>query len=119
MHVRPWPSWVRYWAGVLALAALYVGAARLGMALALPPEKKATAVWPPSGIALAAILLGGARLWPGVALGAFLANLWDYFAPANRFPLAAHLGVSAGIAVGSSLQALLGASLLRRWVGPR
>ncbi len=117
MQVRPIAFWLRTGVVVLVLAAVYVGAARLGLALALPPEKKATAVWPPSGIALAAILLCGSRVWPGIWLGAFLANLWDYFNPADPFSLAAHLGVSSGIAVGSTLQALLGAALLRRWVG--
>ena len=109
---------LRRWAVVLGLVALYVVAARLGMLLALPPEKKATAVWVPSGIALAAILLFGRRLLPGVWLGAFLANLWDYFDPANGYSLAAHVAVSSGIATGSTLQALAGHFLLRRWVGP-
>jgi PAS domain S-box-containing protein len=102
---------------ILALAALYVLTARLGLMLALPPEKKATAVWPPSGIALAALLLFGPRLWPGVWIGAFLANLWDALDPANPNPLASHLMVSAGIATGSTFQALAGCFLLRRWVG--
>ncbi|OWK45297.1 diguanylate cyclase/phosphodiesterase (GGDEF & EAL domains) with PAS/PAC sensor(s) [Fimbriiglobus ruber] len=100
----------------LALAAVYVVAARVGLALALPPENKATAVWPPSGIALAAVLRFGPRVWPGVWLGAFLANIWDYFEPVNQSSLAGHLGVSFGIAGGSTVQALLGAGLIRRWV---
>src|SRR5690348_8325146 len=104
-ETRSSPKW-RRWAVVLALAAVYIATARLGLLLALPPEKKATAVWPPSGIALAALLLLGYRVWSGVWLGAFLANLWDYFNPASEFPLTAHLLVSAGIATGSTLQAL-------------
>ena len=112
------PGWQRRWLVVLGLALLYVVTARLGLLLALPPENKATAVWVPSGIALAALLLFGSRLWPGIWLGAFLANLWDFFSPANEFSLAAHLAVSAGIATGSTLQALAGRFLLRRWVGP-
>jgi two-component system cell cycle sensor histidine kinase/response regulator CckA len=117
MRAGTFPSWARQGAVILALAAVYVGSARLGLALALPPEKKATAVWPPSGIALAAILLCGSRVWPGIWIGAFLANLWDYFDAANPFSLTAHFGVSSGIAVGSTLQPLLGAALLRRWIG--
>jgi integral membrane sensor domain MASE1 len=101
----------------LFLAGLYVATARLGLTLALPPEAKATAVWPPSGIALAAVVLLGRRAWPGIWLGAFLANFWDYFAAANKLPLATHFLLSSGIAVGSTVQALLGGWLVQRWIG--
>ena len=84
METRPSAWWLRWWVVVLALAAVYLVTARLGLLLALPPEKKATAVWPPSGIALAALLLFGQRFWPGVWLGAFLANLWDFWICAKR-----------------------------------
>lgn len=114
---QPVRSWSKHLVIVFALAALYVVTARLGLTLALPPENKATAVWPPSGIALAAVLLVGSRVWPGIWLGAFVANVWDFFDPANAFSLAAHLVVSCGIAVGSTLQALLGAAPLHRWIG--
>ncbi|MDF0676748.1 MAG: MASE1 domain-containing protein, partial [Nitrospira sp.] len=100
-ETRSTDGWLRWLALVVALAALYVVTARLGLMLALPPENKATAVWPPSGIALAALLLFSHRIWPGVWLGAFLANLWDGFSTATPFPLSAHLFVSAGIATGS------------------
>lgn len=103
---------------MLATAALYVAAARLGLTLALPPEYKATAVWPASGIALATAWLVGCRVWPGIWLGAFLANFWDAFDSANPFSLRAHLFVSSGIATGSTAQALLGTFLLRRCCGP-
>src|SRR5688572_8180972 len=56
-----------------ALAAAYVVAARLGFELAFVAEQ-VTTVWAPTGIAQAALLLWGVRLWPGVWAGAFLAN---------------------------------------------
>src|SRR5881394_753986 len=56
------------------IAGVYFLAARLSLALAIPPGY-ATAVWPPSGIALAAALLFGARVWPGIWIGAALANV--------------------------------------------
>src|SRR5687768_3510878 len=115
--LRLFPPWLKQLLLVLALAGLYLITVRLGLALAQPPAEKATVVWLPSGIALAAVLLVGYRIWPGIWLGAFLANLWDFFEPANQFSLAAHLMASGGIALGSTLQTLLGAYLLRRWNG--
>ncbi len=58
--------------GLLALA--YYIAARIGLLLAYA-DTNASPVWPPSGIAFAALFLAGARLWPGVTLGALAANL--------------------------------------------
>ena len=88
------------------LVATYSGAAKLGLTMAFVAEQ-VTAVWPPTGIALAALLLFGERLWPGVAIGAFLVNL------STNAPI----GAAAGIAVGNTFEALLGVWLLRRVVG--
>ena len=66
---------VLYLLRIAALAAVYYGAAKLGLTLALA-NRSVTAVWPPAGIALAALLLWGYRYWPGVALGALFANGW-------------------------------------------
>src|SRR5437762_3292711 len=60
-------------ARIVALAAIYIAAARLGLALDAV-SGFATLVWAPSGIALAAMLLFGYRIWPGVFLGALAAN---------------------------------------------
>ena len=54
---------------VALLAAAYFGAAQVGLSLAFVAEQ-VTAVWPPTGIALAALLLFGSRAWPGITLGA-------------------------------------------------
>jgi PAS domain S-box-containing protein len=90
---------------VALVAAVYVGAAKLGLTMALVAEQ-VTVVWPPTGIALAALLLFEYRIWPAIALGAFLAN-----ATAN-----APLHTAAGIALGNTLEALVGAWMLRRLV---
>lgn len=116
-EIRSTDGWLQWSARVLALAALYVITARLGLMLALPPDHKTMAVWPPSGIALAALLLFSHRIWPGVWLGSFLETLWGGFTAADPFPLSAHLFVSAGIASGSTLQSLVGSFLIRRWTG--
>jgi integral membrane sensor domain MASE1/anti-sigma regulatory factor (Ser/Thr protein kinase) len=89
---------------VLALAAAYFGSAKLGLALAFTNES-VTAVWPPTGIALAALVLWGRNLWPGVLLGALLANV------TTDVPVY----TAAGIAVGNTLEAVIGAWLLDRF----
>ena len=60
-------SWKPYAAKVAVLAAVYYGAAKLGLNLAFE-SASVTAIWAPTGIALAAVLLWGYRVWPGVAL---------------------------------------------------
>lgn len=85
------------------VAAVYFGAAKLGLTLAFS-NRSVTAVWPPSGLALAAAILYGPRVWPGIALGAFLANLTTQ---------GSVLAV-AGIAAGNTLEPLAGAFLLAR-----
>ena len=95
---------VRYLVRVILLAAAYLAAAWIGLAFAIPPGN-ATAVWPASGIALAAMLLLGMRVWPGVWLGALLANsLLTAVSPAT----------AAAIATGNTCEALLAAWLCRR-----
>jgi integral membrane sensor domain MASE1 len=93
---------------VLGVAAAYTVAGRLGLDLAYE-TRSVTAIWAPTGIALAAILLGGTRLWPGIALGALLTNV-DTGVPAVTV---------LGIAGGNTLEALCGAYLLRRVAGFR
>jgi PAS domain S-box-containing protein len=98
-----WLRSLRYWAGVAGLAAVYVATGYVG--LKLDPESSfATLVWPPSGIALAALLLLGYRFWPGIAAGAFLVNLLQ----------GAPWLTACGIATGNTLEALLGAYLVQR-----
>ncbi|GBQ01127.1 hypothetical protein SSP531S_25590 [Streptomyces spongiicola] len=59
---------------ILAVAALYYGSARLGLLQHLV-RGQITPLWPPTGLALAGLLFFGSRIWPGIALGAFLVNL--------------------------------------------
>ena len=59
---------------IVGLAAVYFAAGKFGLSLAFV-NASATAVWPPTGIALAALLFFGPRVWPGVLIGAFLVNL--------------------------------------------
>jgi diguanylate cyclase (GGDEF)-like protein/PAS domain S-box-containing protein len=88
------------------LAAAYFAAARISLVFAIPPGY-ATAVWPPSGIALAAALLLGRRVWPGIWIGATLANI----TVESSFLAAALIGA------GNTLEALVGERLIRRNIG--
>jgi PAS domain S-box-containing protein len=102
------PSRLRDLAGVAILAVTYAVAGRIGFtASAVHPV--VSSAWPPSGIALAALLLFGRRLWPGVAIGAFVVNVTAGI-PA--------LG-AVGIAVGNTLEAVVAASLMTSFAGIR
>lgn len=87
----------------LCLSAAYFGAARLGLLLATV-HGSVSPVWPATGLALAAVLLGGFRMWPAVFIGAITANA---FTPVS-------LAVAVCIGVGNTLEAVAGAWLARR-----
>ena len=82
------------------LVAVYVAAARASLALDAV-SGFASLVWPASGIALVALLYDR-KLWPAVSIGAFVANA----------SVGASIGSAAGIAVGNTLEAVVGAYLL-------
>jgi len=92
----------------MGLAVVYYFAARLGLMMDAVAGF-ATLVWPATGIALAALVIFGYRLWPGVFVGAFAANLMTG-APAV---------VALGMAAGNTLEAVAGTYLLRRIPGFR
>jgi PAS domain S-box-containing protein len=92
------------YAGRLVTAgALYYGGAKLGLALSVA-HGVITPVWPPTGIALASLVLFGRQMWPAVAAGAFLANATS----------GASIPVALFITVGNTLEAVIGYELLRR-----
>jgi PAS domain S-box-containing protein len=78
------------------------------MGLAIPfTSGNVSPLWPPAGVALAATLLFGYRIWPAVALGAFIVNF---------FTAVPHLA-ALGIALGNTVGPICGAWLLRRLPG--
>jgi integral membrane sensor domain MASE1 len=87
----------------LLLAAAYVVAAKFGFTFAFA-TKQVTAVWPPTGIALAALLIWGYRVWPGIWLGAFISNALT----------SEPTWAAAFIATGNTLAPVFGNFLLRR-----
>jgi signal transduction histidine kinase len=113
--LRPAASLLRRLAEPAAVAAVYYGVARLSLLLAFAGTN-ASPVWPPSGIAFAAVLRLGYRVWPGIFLGAFLANA-VVFAANQAAGLPLLLTASACVAAGNTLEAVFGAFLLRRLTG--
>jgi signal transduction histidine kinase len=101
-------SRIAYGGAVLGLAAIYVVVAQLGLRLDAVAGF-ATLVWPATGISLAALVIFGYRLWPGVFLGALVANLL-----AGAPPI-----VALGIGVGNTLEAVIGTYALKRIPGFR
>ena len=90
--------------GVVTL--IYFVAGKLALKLAFV-NASASPVWPPAGIALAALLVLGYRMWPAIFIGAFLVNYWT----------TPNILVSLGIASGNTLEALCGAWLVNRLAG--
>jgi signal transduction histidine kinase len=98
----------RYLLAVVATAAAYYAAARIGLQFAYPhigtsTYGSMTAFWPPEGVGIAALVLYGPRLWPAIALGDLLAG--DYSTP---------LGVTLGQTIGTVAGIVLVAALLIR-----
>jgi len=96
----------RRWLGILALAAAYTLAGKFGLGLTLA-HGLATPVWAPTGIALAALLIFGRGLWPGIMLGAFVVNATS----------SAPLAFSAAAAAGNTGTVLLALWLIERTGG--
>jgi PAS domain S-box-containing protein len=96
----------------IAVALAYLLTAKLGFLLALE-QTNATAVWPPAGIAMAACLVLGSRIWPGIFAGAFLANI--LILTASPFSSISALLVSCSTASGNTLEAVVGAYLVTRF----
>ena len=88
---------------VLLLAVIYFIATRLALWL-IGIHPNAGSLWPASGIAFAALILHGTRLWPGILLGGFVALI----SPDSS------LAASALMATGSTLEAVAGAWLALR-----
>ncbi len=105
-----------HWTRVVILAAGYTLTGIVGLSLAVPPGY-ATAVWPPSGIALAAVLLWGPRVWPGIALGSVLVNVAVALSTAEVEFNGLSIVIAMSIAVGSTVQALVCAAAIQRWIG--
>ena len=96
----------KYLAELLVVALAYFVLAKVGLTLA-SIHPSATPIWPPTGLALAAIMLRGYRVCPAILLAAWLANATT----------AGSVYTSLAIALGNTLESLVGAYLIGRWSG--
>jgi signal transduction histidine kinase len=105
------PKASRIWrpaAEIAGLAAIYWATGKLGLLLSFEHPENAP-VWPPTGIALAALLVLGYRVWPGIFLGAFLLSL----------STADNVGISLALAAGSAIESVFALWLTNRYAGGR
>lgn len=95
---------------IFFVAISYFATGLLGLLLAVPPSQ-AGAVWPPAGIALAAMVLSGPRIWPGIFIGNFAVSGWAFgFNPGS-------LLIYLSTASGATLCAYTAYQLIRHYVG--
>ncbi|MES2040461.1 MAG: CHASE domain-containing protein [Pseudomonadota bacterium] len=99
----------------LLLAFVYILLGRIALLLAIPPGY-AIAVFPPAGIAVTAVLTGGYRFLPGVALGSCIFNLWIGWESQGQLT-ASNTCLALLVATGATLQAMSSTYLLKRFVG--
>src|SRR5262245_4544266 len=104
-HLRPTAVGI-YTVELCVVGIAYFVLAKVGLALAFV-NPSATPIWPPTGLALAAVLLRGYRVWPAILIAAFAANATT----------AGTYSTSLVIGTGNTLEALLGAWLINHWAG--
>jgi signal transduction histidine kinase/CheY-like chemotaxis protein len=97
---------VSYVGSLVAIGAIYLVLAKGGLALA-SIHPSSTPIWPPTGVALAAVLLRGYRTWPAIFAAALIANATT----------AGSVATAIAIAAGNALEAVVGAYLINRWSG--
>src|SRR5437588_461418 len=105
-------GFIGYGASLSGFVALYIVAGKFGLSVAFL-NSSASPVWPPTGMALAALLLFGWRLWPAVFIGAFVVN----FTTPDSAGLAVGPAVAKSffIALGNTAEAICGAWLVNRY----
>ena len=104
------------WIHLFGTAFLYFLAGKFALLLAVPPGY-ASPIWPAAGFALACVLLFGNRVWPGIVIGHFLVNVGTSMDVSTADAAVRSILIPVGIGFGGAGQAMLGAYLIRRFVG--
>lgn len=102
---------------ILGIAMAIFIAAKFSQHLTTPPSN-ASPVWPGAGIALAVTILYGPRALIGIFLGAVAFEFQLFAATAGARPIGSELILALGLGAGACMQALVGAELIRRVIGP-
>ena len=116
MTFRSLPKGLLHPIAVAVIAAVYYSTGELGKFLASTPNN-VTPVWPPDGFALAALLILGYRVWPGVFIGSFLVDILSIWDRTNTDSVAILIITASMISAGNSLCAIISNFLLRKFVG--
>lgn len=105
MNMAKYKKVLLYFVKLVILSFVYHFAAELGL-LTAHVQPNTSPVWPPTGIAIAALLLFGYKFWPGIAFGVMLATIF------KDNPL----NVSIGLAIGNTLEALVATYLIKNFL---
>lgn len=97
---------IKYLTLCLILSVIYFLAAKLGLTFAFA-QANVSPIWPPTGLAIAAVLFFGYQIWPAIFFAALAINL------ATSTPLIA----ATGIATGNTLEAVVGGFLILKFIG--
>ena len=101
---------------IIGMAIAYVIFGKLSYFSTIPPSY-VCAIWLPTGIALAGVLIYGKRIWPGVFLGAFIVNGSTQVLTGPVTDILMTLLLTLAISSGATLQALVGAYAVKRYAG--
>ena len=108
-HIRSFPL------ASLGLTIAYTASGKIALLLAVPPGY-ASPIFPPAGIAVAAMLISGRASLPWTFLGSLLLNIWNGYSAGNG-PEGVQLAAGSVIAAASTLQAAVGGTVLRHAIG--
>ncbi|MEO1050010.1 MAG: MASE1 domain-containing protein [Bacteroidota bacterium] len=101
---------------IILVAVLYYVSARIGFSYLSFEDTSTTAIWPPSGIAFALMLLMGRRIWPGIAIGALITNTYGYFMAGQGQNISNVILTSTMTAGAISLEILIGFALYNKLI---
>ncbi|HMG91202.1 MAG TPA: MASE1 domain-containing protein, partial [Chryseolinea sp.] len=99
---------------IIGVALLYYLSARLGYFFEFE-NTTALPAWPPSGIGFALIILLGRSAWPGITIGSLVANIMAYWNDPS-LPAQTIITISSMIAIGNTVEAVLGNYLVKIWI---